>query len=346
MAVCQVVSAGARLTRGGWRGILEAARGERAVTMSGRDYTTGDATMYDARSAGVALRSKLGVAAVAAVAGAMVVGGIAWATIPAGDGTISACYRSDGALRVIDAEDGETCRNSETLLTWNEEGVPGPEGPQGPQGDIGPQGETGPEGPQGEPGPQGVPGPQGDIGPQGDTGPEGPQGEPGPQGDTGPEGQQGATGPQGEPGPQGPVGPPGPQGEIGPRGPQGPAGADGGPAQLFGTADFVDAADTRGFIGLGGDPTVELEESDAASVLTTTGTVHSFTFVHVAGPSVAYEVMHNGSGTGIGCTTSAQCTAVDGLVVAAGDTISIQVAHQGTSVHDVRWSATLAAGGS
>lgn len=119
---------------------------------------------------------------------------------------------------------------------------------------------------------------------------------------------------------------------------------DGGPAQLFGTADFVDAADTVGFIGLGGDPTVELAETDAASVLTTNGTVHGFIFLHVAGPTVEYEVVHNGTGTGIRRTTDSQCAVTESLVVAAGDTISIQVVHAGIAIDDVRWSATFAGG--
>jgi hypothetical protein len=87
-----------------------------------------------------------------------------------------------------------------------------------------------------------------------------------------------------------------------------------------------------------------LQEADAASVLTTDGTVHSFTFVHVAGPTVEYEVVHNGSGTGIGCTTASQCAVTGSLVVAAGDTISVQVVHGGTAIDDVRWSATFAGG--
>jgi hypothetical protein len=322
--------------------------------------------MSDARSARAILRSRLGIASVAAVAGATLAGGIAWATVPAADGTITACYRSSGLLRIIDAEAGETCRDNETLLAWNEEGMQGPEGPIGPQGPAGPQGETGPQGeagPRGEPGPAGPQGEPGPAGPQGETGPEGPvgprgpagpQGETGPQGEAGPVGPQGETGPQGERGPvgpqgdTGPQGPAGPQGDTGATGPQGPAGADGadgGPAQLFGTADFVDRLDTRGFIGLGGDPTVELEESNAASVLTTDGEVHSFTFVHAPGPEVTYEVVRNGTGTGIGCVTTSQCSAPGSLTVAASDTLSIQVVHGGVPLEDVRWSATLAAGG-
>ena len=105
------------------------------------------------------------------VAGALASGGLAYAAIPANDGTITACYtKSGGALRVIDAEGGQTCKGNETQLTWNrqgEQGLPGPEGPQGANGPEGPQGETGPQGPQGEPG---EPGPQGPQGEKGDPG--------------------------------------------------------------------------------------------------------------------------------------------------------------------------------
>jgi|GEM_PF-7040601 len=47
------------------------------------------------------------------------------AAIPASDGTISACYRNQGgvfnpkgSLRVINAENGETCAANETALSW------------------------------------------------------------------------------------------------------------------------------------------------------------------------------------------------------------------------------------
>jgi hypothetical protein len=56
----------------------------------------------------------------AALVVAAVAGGIAFAAIPGSDGTISGCYRvSDGALRVIDAEAGQTCRQGEKPLSWS-----------------------------------------------------------------------------------------------------------------------------------------------------------------------------------------------------------------------------------
>jgi hypothetical protein len=83
------------------------------------------------------------VAAIVAVAGAAAA--VANAAIPDASGVIRACYKNSGDLRVID--EGEACKNNETLLTW---GQTGPAGPQGPRGDQGP---VGPQGPQGEPGP-------------------------------------------------------------------------------------------------------------------------------------------------------------------------------------------------
>ena len=118
-----------------------------------------------------------------ALAGVIVVasGGIGVAAIPSSsDGKITGCYgNSNGQLRVIDAQAGESCKNNETRVTWSQTG---PQGPPGPQGAAGP---AGPPGTQGEPGPQGEPGAPG---PPGVPGAPGPQGEPGPQGDRGPAG--------------------------------------------------------------------------------------------------------------------------------------------------------------
>jgi hypothetical protein len=62
----------------------------------------------------------------------VVAGGIAYAAIPGADGTISGCYKtSDGTLRVIDAEAGQTCKANETPIAWSQTGPPGPPGPPG-----------------------------------------------------------------------------------------------------------------------------------------------------------------------------------------------------------------------
>jgi len=111
--------------------------------------------------------------AVAVVAIVVAVGGIAYASIPAGDGTITACYgRSNGDLRIVDTS--QACRPNEQSISWNQNGgssVPGPTGPEGP---AGPQGPTGPGGPSGPAGPAGPTGPQGAKGETGPTGPQGP----------------------------------------------------------------------------------------------------------------------------------------------------------------------------
>ena len=155
-------------------------------------------------------------AAVGALVGMLLAGGVAFATIPGADGLISGCYEKRlGILRVIDAEAGKRCTNLETPISWNQRG---PAGQQGPPGEKGLAGDRGPQGPQG------LEGPKGEGGPGGPQGVQGPQGEPGPQG---PRGLEGAAGPQGQPGDAGPQGPQGPKGDLGPQGPQGAKGETG-----------------------------------------------------------------------------------------------------------------------
>jgi hypothetical protein len=54
--------------------------------------------------------------------------GVSYAAIPSSTGTISACKDTKGALKVIDAEAGQTCGANQQLLTWNQQGPPGPAG--------------------------------------------------------------------------------------------------------------------------------------------------------------------------------------------------------------------------
>jgi hypothetical protein len=93
-----------------------------------------------------------------------------------GDPTlIHSCVNSSGGtLKVVGP--GEACKNQETALDWNQQGVPGPAGPPGP---MGPPGPLGPVGQTGQMGAQGLRGIQGIQGPQG---PQGPHGEPGSNG--------------------------------------------------------------------------------------------------------------------------------------------------------------------
>jgi hypothetical protein len=59
-------------------------------------------------------------------------GAVALAAIPSADGTITGCRDNrSGALRVIDAEAGQSCTAKETALTWNQTGPAGPPGVAG-----------------------------------------------------------------------------------------------------------------------------------------------------------------------------------------------------------------------
>jgi hypothetical protein len=69
-------------------------------------------------------------------------GGIAYATIPAGDRVIHGCYaKGGGVLRVVDPSSGQQeCPGKQTPISWNQQGakgVTGLRGPTGPQGSSG-----------------------------------------------------------------------------------------------------------------------------------------------------------------------------------------------------------------
>jgi hypothetical protein len=67
-----------------------------------------------------------------------------------GGGTINGCYaNNNGALRVIDTAAGGACKTSETALSWQQQGTPGPVGPTGATGATGSTGATGATGPAG-----------------------------------------------------------------------------------------------------------------------------------------------------------------------------------------------------
>ena len=117
-------------------------------------------------------RKKLTIA-VASAAAALVTVSIGWAAIPDGSGVIHGCYdKVSGNLRVFDSAGGNPkgCGNSESAITWNQQG------PQGPQGAPGAQGPAGPQGPKGDTGATGPAGPIGPAGEKGDTGSTGPAG--------------------------------------------------------------------------------------------------------------------------------------------------------------------------
>lgn len=73
---------------------------------------------------------------------------ITYASIPAPNGTINGCYKTNnpgqGALIVIDSN--SACPNGTTSLNWNQTGPQGPAGPTGATGATGPQGPQGPAG--------------------------------------------------------------------------------------------------------------------------------------------------------------------------------------------------------
>jgi type VI secretion system secreted protein Hcp len=85
----------------------------------------------------------------------------AYGAIPAADGTIGACYSTEGgAVRFVDSADqcrkGADGQPGETFITFNQTG---PQGLQGPAGAPGPQGAAGPPGAPGAPGGVGSPAP-------------------------------------------------------------------------------------------------------------------------------------------------------------------------------------------
>lgn len=134
-------------------------------------------------------RTRLSLAGV--VLGVALIGGIAWATIPAADGTIQGCYsKIGGILRVVDSA-GQCNTKYETAISWNQKGVPGAAGVNGTNGS------------------NGAPGSRGATGATGATGARGPTGSKGDPGTAGTNGSNGAPGGSGGPGPQGPTGPAG-----------------------------------------------------------------------------------------------------------------------------------------
>lgn len=147
-------------------------------------------------------------------------GAVAVAAIPdSNTGVISACMKTrDGTIRIIDFQAGRRCVTGETLITWNQKGVPGAQGATGATGSAGAPGAQGPAGATGPQGAPGLPGAQGPAGMPGADGAAGPQGQPGIQGPAGADGPAGPKGDTGLTGPQGPTGATGPRGEPGPAG--------------------------------------------------------------------------------------------------------------------------------
>jgi hypothetical protein len=68
------------------------------------------------------VRSHLATAVVTALATALVVGGVSWASIPDSSGVIHGCYKTAGsahALKIIDSAKTATCPKGNTALNWD-----------------------------------------------------------------------------------------------------------------------------------------------------------------------------------------------------------------------------------
>jgi collagen triple helix repeat protein len=121
--------------------------------------------------------SRRAVAVLALLVG-LVTAGVAYATIPDGNGVLTACkLNATGTIRLIDPSLsgvlGRCSASLETQITWNQGGPKGPIGDKGPTGDKGASGDKGPTGDAGPAGPPGEKGLAGDKGPTGDPGPAG-----------------------------------------------------------------------------------------------------------------------------------------------------------------------------
>ncbi len=93
--------------------------------------------------------------------------GVAYATIPGGDGVILGCYDGGGNVKVVQSY---PCPKGYTPLQWNQQGVNGDTGPTGPTGAQGVMGNTGATGATGTQGDTGATGATGQAGATGATG--------------------------------------------------------------------------------------------------------------------------------------------------------------------------------
>jgi hypothetical protein len=84
---------------------------------------------------------------IAVIFAAMLLTGVAYASIPDSSGVIHGCVKNGTTgqreIRVIDTAYTTTCMAGWTAVTWNQEGPQGATGPAGPQGATGPAGADG-----------------------------------------------------------------------------------------------------------------------------------------------------------------------------------------------------------
>ncbi|MDD0857963.1 hypothetical protein NHF46_09700 [Arthrobacter alpinus] len=193
-------------------------------------------------------------------------------------------------------------------------------------------------------GPAGPMGPQGLAGAVGATGEKGNQGEQGFIGASGLQGFTGANGTNGAPGPQGPQGATGPMGAAGPAGPAGSSGA----TVFLGSAKFIDAADTTGFLALSGGSAVVPAFADASTIMPATGTISHLNVQISTGASVKVTVVINGVPSGASCVVTApavSCTNPDSTATIAKDLpVALKVENlNGQPVRNLRYSMAFKA---
>lgn len=119
---------------------------------------------------------------------------------------------------------------------------------------------------------------------------------------------------------------------------------------ISGVVTFVDALDTTGFTGIGGEANVTTTAAAAGSEIPSDGTIASFRGRLPAAPGgsgVVFTLFKNGTATAVTCTIAAASTSctdsTNTLAVAAGDTIAVRIANSsGTFLRHVRWTARLA----
>jgi hypothetical protein len=224
----------------------------------------------------------------------------------------------------------------------------GSRGPAGAPGVPGPAGAVGPAGPAGPVGAAGAPGalgPAGATGAQGERGPAGPQGEPGDQGPQGEQGPVGLQGQQGIPGPQGAPGIAGPQGDQGEQGERGLP----GDRVLAGNVDFIDPAETEGFLGLGGMGMLAPAAASVGAAMPFAGTLSGFA-VHAEAPTVTVTVtvFQDGTATSVTCDVpigATGCTSASSVPFTAGQRLAVRVTkpNGGSAVRFLGFTAGYAA---
>lgn len=285
-----------------------------------------------------------------AATGALFIAGVSGVS-HASDTFLSLCITPHG--HVVDVNGSVGCNPPNRFLTWDQQGVTGP---QGAQGVPGPTGLVGPKGAKGYTGPAG---PQGPVGPTGPVGALGNPGNPGPAGATGATGPQGMQGPAGVMGPMGPTGNPGLTGLNGKNGVQQfflTGGDLGSNAQtlyqelsLEGNDSTLSNFNSPIYYGPGNGAD-RILESEAVPI---DSSVEVQLWVQVknvpgAGENYTFDLCKNSScNTGVECTISlptlTECSdLIHTLSFSQGDTIALRgSASGGAAATEVSWAVVL-----